>query len=538
MTYPANADLEAAVRARTDEDTPRLAYADWLDDHGDPVRAEWIRVQCRLADLSPAAPNWLDLRERQAELACLLKHRHLTRVGNTLEDFYFGNDLLGTRDEPFRRGFPYFIACQTSGTHWTADAVARVTRDLTQLMSETTVRGFRPYSTPEVHLTQLLGAPVCARLRGLAISPLIEGGDSHERAGTFYESLGKNANACGLESLSLSGVMPEPAVRALARATAFDSLRQLTVGYLRVSAAAVTKLAESAWFHCLRFFSTDLSDEAAAILVPMGASKELRTLDLSGLSPPGTLKFAAGKWPALARLYFGGALKATGAKALAKAKFPALVEFHNASTARNDDLKELLKGGWVERLRVLDLASNQIGDAGVKALAAHPVARELRHLHLGDNSFGKGGLMALATGFPALTVLDLGSSLKRKATEADVAAFAAALSAPLRHLNLHGWPLGDAGAKALAANPALAGLTRLNVDGCSIGDAGVKALLASPHLSNVVDLRIDGNDYKPAALNALADPAVLPNLGECWLDGSARLEKKLETARPNLYVIV
>jgi Ran GTPase-activating protein (RanGAP) involved in mRNA processing and transport len=250
-------------------------------------------------------------------------------------------------------------------------------------------------------------------------------------------------------------------------------------------------------------------------------------------------KLAAGKWPALARLYFGGPLKGTGAKALAKAKFPALVAFHhNRSAARNDDLKELLKGAWVERLRVLDLDSNQIGDAGVKALAAHPVARELRHLHLGDNSFGKGGLMAVATGFPALTVLDLGSSLKRKATEADAAAFATALNAPVRHLNLHGWPLGDAGAQALAANPALAGLTRLNVDGCKIGDAGVKAILASPHLRNLVELRIDGNDYKPAATNALADPTVLPNLGECWADGSERLRKTVATARPGLYLIV
>jgi uncharacterized protein (TIGR02996 family) len=33
-----------------DDDGPRLVYADWLDDHGDPERAEFIRVQCRLAE--------------------------------------------------------------------------------------------------------------------------------------------------------------------------------------------------------------------------------------------------------------------------------------------------------------------------------------------------------------------------------------------------------------------------------------------------------------------------------------------------------
>jgi uncharacterized protein (TIGR02996 family) len=32
-----------------DDDTPRLVYADWLDDHDQPERAEFIRVQCELA---------------------------------------------------------------------------------------------------------------------------------------------------------------------------------------------------------------------------------------------------------------------------------------------------------------------------------------------------------------------------------------------------------------------------------------------------------------------------------------------------------
>ena len=45
--------LWAAIRAAPGDDTPRLVYADWLDDHGDPARAEFIRVQVRLAQLGP-----------------------------------------------------------------------------------------------------------------------------------------------------------------------------------------------------------------------------------------------------------------------------------------------------------------------------------------------------------------------------------------------------------------------------------------------------------------------------------------------------
>lgn len=44
------AALLAAVRAHPHDDTPRLVYADWLEEYGDqPARAEFIRVQCELA---------------------------------------------------------------------------------------------------------------------------------------------------------------------------------------------------------------------------------------------------------------------------------------------------------------------------------------------------------------------------------------------------------------------------------------------------------------------------------------------------------
>lgn len=38
--------LLAAIRAHPDEDTPRLIYADWLDENGQPERAEFIRLRC------------------------------------------------------------------------------------------------------------------------------------------------------------------------------------------------------------------------------------------------------------------------------------------------------------------------------------------------------------------------------------------------------------------------------------------------------------------------------------------------------------
>src|ERR1700738_3753443 len=43
----------ADILTRPADDAPRLVYADWLDDHGDPDRAEFIRVQIELARLAP-----------------------------------------------------------------------------------------------------------------------------------------------------------------------------------------------------------------------------------------------------------------------------------------------------------------------------------------------------------------------------------------------------------------------------------------------------------------------------------------------------
>lgn len=43
------AALLAAIIAQPEEDTPRLVYADWLQEHGQESRATFIRVQVAIA---------------------------------------------------------------------------------------------------------------------------------------------------------------------------------------------------------------------------------------------------------------------------------------------------------------------------------------------------------------------------------------------------------------------------------------------------------------------------------------------------------
>lgn len=45
-THPDYRAFMAAILAEPDEDLPRLAFADWLEERGDSVRSEFVRVQC------------------------------------------------------------------------------------------------------------------------------------------------------------------------------------------------------------------------------------------------------------------------------------------------------------------------------------------------------------------------------------------------------------------------------------------------------------------------------------------------------------
>ena len=58
----------AAILAEPDEDLPRLIYADWLDEHDMPVRAEFIRVQVALAREPEYTPRFYELRFREREI--------------------------------------------------------------------------------------------------------------------------------------------------------------------------------------------------------------------------------------------------------------------------------------------------------------------------------------------------------------------------------------------------------------------------------------------------------------------------------------
>jgi uncharacterized protein (TIGR02996 family) len=108
--------LLAAIIANPDEDTPRLAFADWLDEHlpdklpspaaGPSARAEYIRVQCRLAGRPFNDADYPELLEREEDLADWL-NTHAPDDGPELpDDLEWYGEFGATDRRVYIRGFP------------------------------------------------------------------------------------------------------------------------------------------------------------------------------------------------------------------------------------------------------------------------------------------------------------------------------------------------------------------------------------------------------------------------------------------------
>jgi uncharacterized protein (TIGR02996 family) len=116
--------LLRAVLAAPADDLPRLVLADWLEEHGQPERAEFVRVQCeverlRVSDcgLSVEASHerFEALRRRERKLLPVVRERFMTAlVGETgvrLPSPEGTAVVLMCEAAEFRRGFVEAVSC-------------------------------------------------------------------------------------------------------------------------------------------------------------------------------------------------------------------------------------------------------------------------------------------------------------------------------------------------------------------------------------------------------------------------------------------
>jgi uncharacterized protein (TIGR02996 family) len=83
-----------AIREQPDDDAPRLVYADWLEEHGQPQRAEFIRVQCERARLPEGSSRAYDLERREAALWAAHAAAWLGPLAPMVTDRYI-DELIG-----------------------------------------------------------------------------------------------------------------------------------------------------------------------------------------------------------------------------------------------------------------------------------------------------------------------------------------------------------------------------------------------------------------------------------------------------------
>jgi uncharacterized protein (TIGR02996 family) len=62
--------LQRAVCENPDDDTPRLVFADWRDENGEPERAEFIRIQVGTERIPLRTPTGQEMFVRERELLC------------------------------------------------------------------------------------------------------------------------------------------------------------------------------------------------------------------------------------------------------------------------------------------------------------------------------------------------------------------------------------------------------------------------------------------------------------------------------------
>jgi uncharacterized protein (TIGR02996 family) len=223
--------LLRAVAAEPDDDTVRLVYADWLADHGQPERGEFIRLQCEHARSIRAGRPFAG-QEREEEL--------LSRFG----DFWQAEYPLvrGVKWSGFWRGFPGVTVgsastlAKNAGALWGAAPVESVViekfdaRGAAALAKCPQLARFRVLEVRSYHspaegdepLRPLLSCPALAGLWCLAFT-----GNAH-LGEAAVELLANSAPLHGLEFLTLRwcGVSDDGA-RALAASPHLPKLREL-----------------------------------------------------------------------------------------------------------------------------------------------------------------------------------------------------------------------------------------------------------------------------------------------------------------------
>jgi uncharacterized protein (TIGR02996 family) len=483
--------LYAAVVASPDDDLPRLVYADWLEEHGDADRAEFIRVQCRLANSSPDDADHFDLLERETELRA-------TAADEVAPEW--PPLPAGWQRGAVRRGFPEEVILHG---RYVTPVAGEISRQFEQAAAACPLTRCELTFSPGPGW-ELLGHPVAERLRGLEFG-------SSQRGEDVSGTLTRSPHLRFLRDLTVSSGEGADGFTRLLASGAFPQLRSLRLTFFDLAppdrpafAAAVwrERLEELAVTHCCHGVYHRLAGRCAF--------PSLRHLTFFGaLSADQTaLLNDTSLYPALTTLHAIGTSTACGPPGVLDRPIRAV----RLNTVGHDPgLQTLLTSPALRTVRQLNLSNGAVGDDWPVGFSRPGVFSQLRHLNISLMPGRAAGLAALASAPFWETVTSLSLHRSFAATPDDWAAFFRALNAPvLRHLTLWNVPLKSKGGLALAANRSLANLRLLSVKNAKPGKKANRAIVTAPHLQRLLSLELREDD-RQEGYDPLADPGVLPH---------------------------
>ncbi len=489
---PTRDALYAAILAHPDEDTPRLVYADHIEEMGDSARAEFIRVQCRLATLNEWDDGYTATEVRCRRL--LAEHPEWHReLGSGLP--------RGQACEPmFWRGFAEHR--EFSRDEFRADFESRFR---TIPLRSTALRIRKPNETLIDDLAQ---CPGLARLRRLTLR--MEGDEVGALAGVPH--------LAGLERLRIQvDEVRISRLKALAESPHLRNLRAFELRYFRHDGAFPEAKARWDWFPNLR---------------------ELALEPHSSYEDYCARLFATGAWPHLERLSVQAEYDSSGKKVfeaigdglldnltdlalahvqvrpttLAPVRDLDRPRLHNLrlnglrsgpTPATREQADELFQAPWLHDLRRLELPDAEVADIWLTSASDAPFARSLRALNLAGARFTPSGYrVALSSNcwWPSLQHLNLA------APQCPDDVLIGLIENPGMH-SLVSLTAGRGGPAPqfltrLAGSPAAARFRALDLS-VKLDDATADALYRAPHLEHIDVLKVIKGTAGRTACNRL-----------------------------------
>ncbi len=504
------------------DDNAVLAFADWLEQNGDPAWSEYIRICCAVDEKSPP-DNYADFVERRCETFLALPSNIVE-----FENFNFGY-WGGNVDSIYmlHLGIPAQIQAVIPGKG--APPADQTAQRIDALVRNSPVRGVAFDQNYRDEMADILNSPGCRQLRWLDFA------NRHERS-PVIKALAESPTAANLERLKIGlSISSDGDVLTLAQ-TPFENLRRLTLVGVRCSDQAGSKLMTSEWFQKLQQLHvgySDYCDETSAIL-HLSKMPHLHTLAFSRWPKTRVLGFdRADEFSALRRLSISG-----GGDEISQLKAPRLIEL-GLSTA---DLRPVIESPLFNNLSILRLGLPKVDLADFDRIAQRPCAKKLRILRLhGGNSLQSLSSIALTHegAFPALTTLEIHNPFAQDAKR-DCAEFLQKLATPnLRHLILRYCDFDNACADILAKSATYANLTRLEVWNEEhkkdlLSPEMARRLFHSTNLQNLVELHLFQFNIGDA-WDVFTDKSIMPNLARATARGGdtpRETSDRLRSERP------